>query len=196
MLTFLYESEYDPPKDTNPWAFHAQVAAIADKYFIKPLQDLADYKFVKCAEEGPPVNHFSDTIAAVYDVGSDHLKEVLVNNITNSSPKRLLAKFKSFKQDLREVPDFAADVAEGLAEELGVLKQDVAEGLLIPNGTMSHLKWYRCPKATCWDNDVVFCINRTAYSYALISCPYGCSRDRSVGWWQKHAVEFPFARRD
>ena len=123
MLSFLYESEYKTPADCNRWAFHTNIAALADKYFIKSLQDYAELQFKKQLDERPSISDFADAIAVVYDSGNESLKQLVVA-VTAKGHRVLFAKPMNPKLllVLRETPGFAADVAESLSKKLAAVE--------------------------------------------------------------------------
>lgn len=41
MLEFFYLSRYTYDQNTPRWTLHAQIAMLADKYYVKPLRSIA-----------------------------------------------------------------------------------------------------------------------------------------------------------
>jgi hypothetical protein len=197
MLAFLYEAEYEPPPDINQWAFHAHIAAIADKYFIEPLEKYAENKFDHYHKNATALSEFPDAIVAAYDTENKSLRSMVIGVVKSNHPclfsKR--SECSAFKQVLRETPDFAAAVAEALAEQLGAASEKLSSGVVVSKKTMNSMKWYQCPSYACRDENTVFSLPARLRYSPCISCPLGCSdaHDRKSNWWAKYEVDNPLS---
>jgi hypothetical protein len=125
MLSFLYGSGYETPMHYNRWLFHADVATLADKYFISPLQNYADFICGKQFDEFPSFSHFADAISVAYDTGNEILKELLIA-VATSRYQVLFAEPVNAKlqQVLQETPEFGVDVAEHLEKKLAAAERE------------------------------------------------------------------------
>lgn len=195
MLSFLYEKEYEPPADVNPLAFHAHVAAIADKYFIQPLQRYTEYKFNEETKKSESLNAFPDAIVAAYESENEHMIKTVIE-VTKSNHHRLFSKVSEpdgFREVLREIPEYAVAAAEALAEELRAADKELSAGVRIPKKKLNEMTWYRCPDYACEDDNVVFAVP-TRLRNQYISCPFKCEKgyDRNSRFWAKHKTTSPF----
>lgn len=67
MLRFLYASDYpDNAEGSDQLLVNAKVYALADKYQIGPLKDLAKEKFSAALKSGWDIVNFPEVIEAVY----------------------------------------------------------------------------------------------------------------------------------
>ena len=196
MLQFLYDADYDTASEFNPLVFHVYVAIIADKYFIKPLQDCAERKFDHEFKVSTTASKFPDAVVAVYDSGNEHMKRTVVG-VTKSNYQPLFLKTGSttFKQLLLELPEYAAATAEALAEELATVDQELTAGVRISEKTLSDTTWYACPDADCRYKDAIFSVPTRLVCTRRISCPFGCtySFERDSKWWAKHKIASPYS---
>ena len=198
MLSFLYEKQYETPTDVNLWTFHAQVAAIADKYFIEPLQHYAEHRFNQETEKSDSLSGFADAVAAAYDSDNQQMINTVVD-FTLTNHKRLFSKKNGpvgFREALRDIPEYAARIAEVMAEQLAAKDKDLNSGVRISKKTLKETTWYRCPDDYCEDDEVIFSVpTKLARDRSFISCPCDCEkgRDRSVRWWGKHKIASPYS---
>lgn len=197
MLLFLYEKRYDPPEGVNPWEFHANVAAIADKYFIQPLQHYTERKFNEQTERAETLNGFTDAIAAAYDSGNKHMIDTVIQ-FTKANSKRLFSGKNGpvgYREILHEIPEYAASTAEVLAEQLAAKDKELASGVRISKKELKEHTWFRCPDQSCDDDDVVFAVPAKFARDSYLSCPMDCDmgRERSSRWWNKYKIASPYS---
>lgn len=197
MLSFLYENNYEAPADVNRGAFHARVAAMADKYFIEALQQCAERNFNEEAGKPESFDAFPDAITAAYESGNEHMTKTVVE-FTKGNHQRLFSKRTApagFRELLLEIPEYAAAVAEGLAEELRAADKELSSGVRVPKKTLRETTWFRCPDYACQDDNVVFSVPTRLVRNQHISCPFKCEKgyDRSSRWWAKYKTANPFS---
>lgn len=150
MLRFLYTSDYPANADSSqPLLVNAKVYALADKYQITALKDLAKDKFEAALSSGWDIIGFPEVIGMVYTT-------------TLASDRALrdcLAPFLvKHKEDLRENEAFMGLVRGRLADgEFAVDVIDAWSGLKASDAAGIHLlsgpfqcrhcnsKWHNCP---------------------------------------------------
>jgi hypothetical protein len=197
MLSFLYEKQYQAPADVNLWTFHAQVAAIADKYFIEPLQHFAEHSFKQETEKSESSSGFAEAVTAAYDCGNQQMINTVVD-FTKANHKRLFSKkneLPGFREALHDIPEYAATTAEVLAEQLAAKDKELNSGVRISKKTLKETTWYRCPDYNCKDEEVVFSVPTKLVRDRFISCPFDCEKgsDRTSRWWAKYKVASPYS---
>lgn len=150
MLRFLYTSYYPNDADSGQQLLvNATVYALADKYQITALKNLAKYKFESALHSGWDIVNFSEVVGMVYTttLASDRaLRDCLAPFLVRH------------KKDLRENEAFMGLVRGRLANgELAVDVIDAWSGLKASDAAEIHLlsgpfqcrhcqsKWHSCP---------------------------------------------------
>lgn len=114
-MRYLYAHDYQIDDNGKPPLIaHARVYAIADKYGVESLKDLAKAQFVTAIEDTTSAD-ISTSIAAV--------EVVYTSTLASDRGLRdcIIPELKEIKQQLRDSDDFIALIVSGLGDgEFGV----------------------------------------------------------------------------
>ncbi|GAB0137877.1 hypothetical protein EsDP_00006130 [Epichloe bromicola] len=129
MLRFMYFFDYNNDSGISSMLYDAQVYQAADKYDIPALKKHARQKFKSAISTGWSLDDFPGAITAAYDstpptdrglrdlivaTSCEHMKELLENGL--------------FRELLRKIPDFAADLIPSLCENISLSVQQRYNG--------------------------------------------------------------------
>lgn len=154
MLRFMYTFDYSNTCGISSMVYDAQVYQIADKHNIPALKAHSMSKFSASITTGWSMDDFSLAISVVYDStpsGDRGLRDLAVKTSCNNID--ILLQNNSFRNLLRQGPDFAADLIPLLCDRRS-----------------TKLQRYECP--SCQHSF------RGEYSEGTYHCP-SCSRRRS-----------------
>lgn len=116
MLQFCYTTDY-----TYDTALHAKVYAIAEKYNIKPLKDLARTKFETAADRDWDSPYFPTTIDFVYTSTPPNdrgLRDIVVK-LSRDHLKSLLYR-PGFESMMEDNGDFGKDLVKAIAYRVDI----------------------------------------------------------------------------
>ncbi|KAK4544760.1 hypothetical protein LTR36_004009 [Oleoguttula mirabilis] len=174
MLHYLYNFDYGGDYDNSPdriapIMLDIRVFAIADKYLITPLKELAVEVFTERAAAGWGTDEFAAAISEIYSIipeHEDHMRRIVVRAVQEHATELFSEgpSYASFNSVMRQIADFGADVSQALARR----------------STM--VTWYCCP--TC---SSTFAMGD--YEGVGFDCPMRCCSFRTVFWWTDHVVE-------
>lgn len=115
--------------------FHVRVFALAEKYFIKGLGDLAADAFASAAMTGS-VEDLSLAISEAYGKTLDPdkvLRPTIVSHVLQHRYRLLKTGESAFDRVMEETPAFAADLVRAMARKSNKWY------------TKKEDKWYKCP---------------------------------------------------
>jgi hypothetical protein len=130
MIYYLYHLEYPkyPGRATgmSELSFHIQMCVMADKYDIKPLQDMAVAEFVDVASDRWNTQEFAEAAAEAFGLSGpakeicEEVVEVVIENRLLTSANSLDGQ-PSYRETFRQVaqgcPAMMLAMAEKLQEE-------------------------------------------------------------------------------
>lgn len=124
VLSFLYTKDYSglTPHDTAPLTFNVRVFALAEKYFIKSLLDLAARKFKAILKDKYVEDEFAEAVEEWTAITSDEdrvLGKIIVESIMARrqdllNPNKTSSRFRGM---MDRTPWMAAEVAMMLSSE-------------------------------------------------------------------------------
>ena len=166
-IHYLYNFDYEASGQTElaPIVLDVRMFAIADRYFVTPLKQLAATKFAEKAKKEWESVAFADAVAEVYTTipeGDASLRQIVVHTV-KANAKQLLdttnPSSNEFIKVLRRTPELGAEILTANAEP----------------EVISKAKTYMCGHC-----DKVFTI--AAESGTLFSCPDGCDAMDHDDW--------------
>ena len=125
MLVFLYSCDHDDEADQYPYEFNARMYALADKYGIEDLKDLAKYLLSRWL---PSSGDGSASFDAPLFVKA--LRVIYTTTLSSDWGLRdlVIPAIKRFRVDLREDSDFVEMLSSGWGD--GEFALDVFDALL------------------------------------------------------------------
>lgn len=202
MLRALYGLDFWPsglPSDASSSVSElflgAQVYLIADKYLLQPLKNAAAKHFRSLAVDHAASTDFLVAIEELYNAlySQDDLLLDVTAHVVMHHRDALFTEpaFAGFRQKLREIPGFGADIAEAMAVEGGPTRKKRKVGTVqLPKGEVSDYKWYHCPGLHCRRQKTVFGVEQGVAEGYNFSCPlHGCTTNRSQSWWENHRAD-------
>jgi len=171
MLHYLYNFCYGGYDNklghVAPIVLDVRVFAIADKYLIGPLKELAVQKFTQRAEAEWESDDFVAAVTEVYTIIPEHddaLHRVVIV-VVKEHAAALFAESRggNFEKAMREANGLGHDIAKALA----ALKEEPG------------FKKYRCPSC-----DLNFAVSGAQCS--TFACPRGCCGQYSPLWWARY----------
>lgn len=176
MIYYFYHLDYDSDraagKAISPSVLDARVFAIADKYFVDPLQDIAINKIVDRMTTQWCTDAFPEVIREIYSLETPH-KEKLKNAVLRvvAQHRELLIdgqeKYKVFQATLRGTGGLGADVAIAVARRV--------DGY-------DEMK-YKCPRCKG-----IFEVKPGVESFSCAHSAVGCCGYKRPNWWNPYRV--------
>jgi DNA-directed RNA polymerase subunit RPC12/RpoP len=179
LVEFYYTGSYKRPLDLpelfdgdGELFFHLAVYEIADRFQQLKMKALAEQKFADLAHEQWDSAIFVESIRKAYNVAppgtpGDPIRNTVVAIAANRA--QAMSEKESFRQVLREVIDFCADLNVALCERLRV-REDI-------DAIQAR---YECPGC-----DSKFCLE-VPDGQRDLSCPV-CTSSRSLKYWRSYA---------
>lgn len=185
MIYYLYHFDHTDSGTKSALVLDVRVFAIADKYLLEPLKQLAARKFEAHCKAEWQTAAFAEAAAEAYATAPVHdntLKRTVVATVKAHAVELRSAKpeYEAFRKVISEIAELGADLVFDGA--MGESSSTGAAGL-----SSSSFTWYRCPQPFCGlefyrrDGQVP----PTAY------CPNGCFHDRPPVWWAPYKIDAP-----
>lgn len=161
---FDYPDHINGQAGVSPLVLDIRVFAIADKYFVEPLKQLAIKKFETRVKTEWDTAAFADAAGEVYQStaqGPNPLKSIVVSTVKEHSTGLL----DESKQDSQFLKILSTTTAFGA---------DVSIALAKPSDTSTKL--FKCPSCAC----VFHCESRLGKRF---TCPNSCYGFHDEQWW-------------
>ena len=165
--------------DTSPMVFDIRVYALADKYFVPPLQTFARSNFEKRLAREWATPTLAGSIDEIYGFEAPRLEDLrrtVLQTVTEHT--ELLSQeqtYPHFHTVLNKITEFAADISKALASDSG-------------SHFRANLVCYACPNAQCVSSNFGFAVDKSALVGWLFDCPRGCYGPKPKFWWEKYEV--------
>lgn len=174
---FEYKSVFHAGPDVAPVSVDVRIYVIADKYFVRPLQEQAKANITARLRTQWATSLFSDAIVDIYSLDPayrDELKGIILEQVKQHPELfNVPDKYPHFHDALREAKEFAADAASVLA-------------------TAANCNWDLCPAVgyKCPGCNSIIALSRKwpEVGNFTISCPFGCYVGLDLTFWGKHKV--------
>lgn len=178
MLRYLYHFDYSDEIEGGipPLLLNLHLFAIADKYFIEPLQKLATEKFNRRAYEHWASDAFAETLETLFESsfaeGSLETLRLIVLEVVKEHAKELFNNdaYGRFQMATVSAPAFLFEYVKSITTEPST-KSTVAR--------TSNLVWYKCPGMQCQKHAAVFGIRNTVPNNFKFNCPLRCTVDQT-----------------
>lgn len=175
LIYYLYFFDYEELttryKDVAPIVLDVKMHAIADKYFVEPLKQLATAKFEARAKQAWSMPAFAATVSEIYETSSkddEPIKAVALETIRFHSDELLskTGKSPSFLQVLCHTAELGGDLATSL-----------------PN--RDRIKKYKCPNGNC--RRTLQASSISSFRLQCSSCQYNIPN--ILAWWSTYEIK-------
>ncbi|KAK5709696.1 hypothetical protein LTR17_019572 [Elasticomyces elasticus] len=179
MIRYMYKNDYkDDESDMDPRVFNVRMVAVAEKYFVDNLAELAISKLAEQVSEGMSSSGWADAIEVAYATTTDSnhgLRDILFDFVINRVGNLLDPddpKHTDFRAMTERTPRFSLALAQRLA--------DIQR-------RQNSMITYRCPGSDC---SVAFQTSMEAGQHLIWECrDCGESAGHSYQVWQAYRVD-------
>ena len=188
MMHYLYNFDYSDygiaQSDVDAIVLDVRMFAIADKYSIKPLKQLAAKKFAQRCKDEWDTPAFADAVSEAYDTApemDDSLERTIITTVKIHAKdiRRRASESSEFKLSkvMRSIPNLGAGLFFTRTDK--------------PTREEEKMNWYQCPGTSCQGQAAFFCISKSVSPNAAISCPMRCYPNQNGQWWNSYITTKP-----